>query len=177
MRICGDFKQTVNQASKPKIQESRLPADLTEGRVTKVRSSQHPSGAITVSTIALRVYSAPGIFKTVMESLLKGIPGVTVYLDNVFITGEMEEKHLLALEEVLSEAGQRLRRDKCVFMAPSVYLGHRIDKQGLHPVAEKVKALQQAVTPKNASELKSYLGLLTYYNRNLSTYWHRCTSY
>ena len=50
-----------------------------------------------------------------------------------------------------------------MFMAPSVvHLGHRIDEQGLHPISEKVKALQQAATPTNVSELKSYLGLLTY---------------
>ena len=36
----------------------------------------------------------------------------------------------------------------CV-LAPSVtYLGHRIDAQGLHPVEEKVKALQEVPTPK-----------------------------
>ena len=58
----------------------------------------------------------------------------------------------------------RLRKDKCVFLAPSVvYLGHRIDEQGLHPVAEKLQALQEAPRPTNVSELKSYFGLLTYY--------------
>ena len=47
-----------------------------------------------------------------MESLLKGIPGVTVYLDDELITGATEAKHLLALEDVLkrmSQAGLRLR--------------------------------------------------------------------
>ena len=50
-----------------------------------------------------------------------------------------------------------------------VYLGHEIDAQGLHPVAEKVKAVQDAPTPRNVSELKSYLGLLSYYSPNRST--------
>ena len=58
-------------------------------------------------------------------------------------------------------------------MAPSVvYLGHRIDAQGLHPLAEKVKAIQEAPKPNNVSELKAYLGLLSYYSKflpNLST--------
>ena len=44
-----------------------------------------------------------------------------------------------------------------------VYLGHKIDKQGLHPLAEKVETVQAAPGPKNVSELKSYLGLLSYY--------------
>ena len=58
-------------------------------------------------------------------------------------------------------------------MASSViYLGHRIDAGGLHPVADKLQALQEAPSPTNVTELKSYLGLVTYYAKflpNLST--------
>ena len=106
-----------------------------------------------------------------MESLLSGIQGVVVYIDDVLVTGKTEAEHLTALDEALSrmrEAGLRLRKDKCVFLAPSVvYLGHRIDEQGLHPVAKKLQALQEALRPTNVSELKSYLGLLMYYTKFL----------
>ncbi|KAK3750753.1 hypothetical protein QZH41_000844, partial [Actinostola sp. cb2023] len=44
---------------------------------------------------------------------------------------------------------------------------HVIDSTGVHPVQEKVQALQEARAPTNVSELKSYLGLLNYYNRFL----------
>ena len=70
-------------------------------------------------------------------------------------------------------AGLRLKKSKCVFMAASVeYLSHRIDAQGLHPIPEKVEAVKNAPRPKNVTELKSYLGLLSYYTKflpNLST--------
>lgn len=52
------------------------------------------------------------------------------------------------------------------------YLGHRVDAQGLHPVEKKVKAVRDALTPTNITELKAYLGLLNYYNKflpNLAT--------
>ena len=49
------------------------------------------------------------------------------------------------------------------------YLGYRIDKEGLHPLA-KVKALKQAPQPRNITELKSFLGLLTYYGKFLPHY-------
>ena len=49
----------------------------------------------------------------------------------------------------------------------STYLGHRIDQFGLHPISEKVKAIQKAPAPSNVSELKAYLGLLTYYSKFL----------
>ena len=101
---------------------------------------------------------------------------MVVYIDDVLVTGKSEEEHLAALEETLrrlKEAGLRLKKSKCVFMASSViYLGYRIDAEGLHPVPEKVQALKEAPTPCNVSELKSYLGLLTYYSKflpNVST--------
>ena len=48
-------------------------------------------------------------------------------------------------------------------MVPSVpYLGHIIDFDGVHALPEKVEAIRQAPTPNNVTELKSYLGLLTY---------------
>lgn len=87
------------------------------------------------------------------------------------ITGETEAEHLKSLEQVLdhlAKAGLRVKKPKCKFMAPSVaYLGHVIDAEGLHPLPDKVHAIQQAPTPKNVTELKSYLGLLTYYGKFL----------
>ena len=53
-------------------------------------------------------------------------------------------------------------------MVPSVpYLGHVIDSEGLHPLPKKVEAIHQAPTPNNVTELKSHLGLLTYYGKFL----------
>jgi len=73
----------------------------------------------------------------------------------------------------MEKAGLRLKRGKCVFMMDAVtYLGHKIDAQGLHPVMDKVDAVRKASKPRNVSELKSYLGLLSYYGKflpNLST--------
>ena len=57
-----------------------------------------------------------------MEGILQGIPGVTSYIDDILVTGETEEEHLKALEEVLKRlkaAGIRSKK-KCQFLAPSV---------------------------------------------------------
>ena len=106
-----------------------------------------------------------------METLLQGIPHVTVYIDDILVTGETEEDHLQTLEKVLewlAKAGLRARESKCNFMVPSVdFLGYVIDAQGLHPHPAKVSAIQHAPTPTDVTQLKSYLGLL-YYGRFLS---------
>ena len=60
--------------------------------------------------------------------------------------------------------GLKFNKEKCVFMAPSIeYLGHQIDKDGLHPTEEKVTCIKQAPTPSTITELKAFMGLLNYY--------------
>ena len=111
-----------------------------------------------------------------MESLLNGIPGVIVYIDDILVTRTTTEEHLKALDEVLNrleKAGLCLQKQKCSFIQTSVtYLGHSIEADGIWPVPEKVEAVRQAPQPQNAVELRSYLGLLTYYSKflpNMST--------
>ena len=47
------------------------------------------------------ISSATGIFQKEMDNLLAGIPGVSVYLDDILVTGVTEQEHLQSLEEVL----------------------------------------------------------------------------
>ena len=58
-------------------------------------------------------------------------------------------------------------------MLPTVeYLGHRISADSLQATDSKIKALKEAPTPQNVSQLKAFLGLVNYYGKfipNLST--------
>ena len=60
-----------------------------------------------------------------------------------------------------------------MFMSDEVvYLGHRINKDGLQPTEEKVKAVTDTPPPTNETELRAFLGLVNYYGKfmqNLST--------
>ncbi len=90
------------------------------------------------------ISSAPGIFQRTMEVLLQGIPGVTLYIDDILVTGKDDQDHLKSLDEVLArltKVGLRAKRHKCKFMRKSVsYLGFVIDAEGLHPVSDKIEA-------------------------------------
>jgi hypothetical protein len=98
---------------------------------------------------------------------LRDIPGVAVYLDDILITAKSRDMHLRALDVTLGclrDAGLRLKVNKCEFLMPSVaYLGHVMDAQGLHPDPNKIKALKEAPTPSNVTELRAFVGLLTFY--------------
>ncbi|XP_033992105.1 uncharacterized protein K02A2.6-like [Trematomus bernacchii] len=199
VRLCGDYKLTVNTVSSleqypiPRMED--LFAALTGGKQFTKLDMSHAyqqilmddeskkyltvnthRGLFTYNRLPFGVASAPAIFQRTLEGLLQGIPFVAVYLDDILVSGVDEEDHLQNLETVLAkleEAGLRLRRSKCTFLEEEVeYLGHRVDAQGLHPMEKKVKAIMEAPNPTNVTELKSYLGLLNYYNTflpNLAT--------
>lgn len=108
--------------------------------------------------------------------LFQGCKGVSIYLDDILVTGATVEDHLANLDKVLSiiaTAGLKLNKAKCEFLLPKVvYLGHMIDGNGLHPTKEKVRAVQEAPRPQNITELRSFLGIINYYGKflpNLST--------
>ena len=120
-------------------------------------------GLFRYTPLPYGISSAPGIFKKATEQLLQGIPQLFVNL----IATETETEHLRVLGEVLkclAKAELRLKKHKCKFLVPSVpYLGYVVDADGVRPLPEKITATHQAPTPNNVTELKTYLGLLTYY--------------
>ena len=80
------------------------------------------------------VSSALAVFQRYLETLLRGLEGTAVYLDDILVTGDSVDKHLRNVQAVLQklqEAGVILNRRKCSFLQPSiVYLGHVVDGTG-----------------------------------------------
>ena len=199
VRICGDFKFTINPVAKldryPLPRTGDMLANLSGGTsfskldlsqaYQQIALDQESQKLVVINThkglfrytrLPFGVSSAPGIFQRIMESLLQDIPGIAVFLDDILLSGKTEAEHLVTLQEVLSrlsKAGLRLQKSKCKFMVSEVqYVGYRINASGLHPLPEKVEAIQAAPTPTDVTQLKSYLGLLGYYGKflpNLST--------
>ena len=88
-----------------------------------------------------------------------------VYLDDVVCTDRTEEPpaNLIPVLERLQTAGLRLKLDKCESLQPScIYLGHRLDAEGIHPTSEEVRVIADAPVPRDQSEVKSYLGMVCY---------------
>lgn len=195
VRLCGDYRLTVNQASPvetyplPRIEE--VLSSLSGGAkclskmdvrcaYNQLMLSPESRKYLTVNTsrgllvprrLSFGYSSAVAIFQRTMESLLANIPGVVVFLDDIVVSGKDEESHNRSLEMVLTrleEAGFRLNKGKCQFgVSEIIYLGHHISAQGVSPTSEKVRAVLLAPPPRNVKELKSWLGGLSYYSKFL----------
>ena len=194
VRLCGDYKLTVNKAAKMDTYPIPSLHDMFSGLAggvvfSKLDMSQayaqlcldEPSKKYTVinthrglfqyNRLSFGISSAPGIFQRAMEELLRDIPGVFCYLDDILVTGSSKEEHDKSLRLVLlslQSAGLKLRLEKCSIGVSSVtYLGYLIDGEGIHPTEEKVKAITEAPEPTNTTQLRAYLGLLNFYRRFL----------
>ncbi|XP_039213747.1 uncharacterized protein K02A2.6-like, partial [Crotalus tigris] len=175
IRICADYKCTLNKALQqhayPVPVVSHILASLKGGRVfAKLDLAQAYQqlpvdddaaiaqtivthrGAFKVKRLQFGVNVAPGIFQSVMENTLQGIPGVCPYFDDVLIAGD--STHILAerLRAVLlrfRKSGLKLKKDKCKIGVPSTeFLGFKIDAAGIHPAESKLTAILEAPRPK-----------------------------
>lgn len=200
VRICGDYKVTINEAldvdqyplpnptdlfasvANAKV-FSKLDLSLTyqqmllDSKSEKYLTINTHLGLYLYTRLPFGIASAPA--PDAMDIILQGIPGVVCYIDDILVTRETEEQHLNQLEQVLKrlhEYGLRLKLKKCDFLKPAVeYLGHGVDQHGLHALPSKVKAIVEVPEPKSVQELPSFLGLLNYYSKfiqNLASILH-----
>lgn len=194
VRICGDFKVTLNPALQvdqyplPKIED--IFANLAGGeKFTKLdlrqaylqlHLSEDSKPLLTINThkglyryhrMTYGISPAPSIWQRTIDTILQGLPGVQCILDDMIITGKNDAEHLANLDRVLQrleQYGLRVNKDKCFFMQERVtYCGHEIDKSGLWKTKDKVDAVLNAPVPQNVAQLRSFLGLINYYNRYL----------
>ena len=98
------------------------------------------------------------------------------WLDDILIvTKGTKEQHKRELTDVLNKlenASYRLSENKSEFFKPEIeWVGHKIDQNGIRPLQDKLKAIQELKEPKNEKELKTFLGAIQYlskYIENLS---------
>jgi hypothetical protein len=92
-----------------------------------------------------------------------------VFIDNVIIIGNSIEERARRLEHVLQRferANLQLQPTKCVFAQAQVeYLGYIESRDGVKASPNKTKAVRQYPIPTNAKQVRSFLGLASFYRR------------
>lgn len=194
IRICADFKMTINPHLCPKTfplptveemfstlagGESFSKIDLARAyKQMEVLESDRP--LLTINThlglfrycrLPFGVATAPAMWQKAMSVVLQGCRNVVYYIDDILVTGKTRQQHeqnLRAVFQRLQQYGLRVNLKKCRFFQQSLeFLGHTITSRGIRPTKERVEGIQNAAVPRNKSELKSFLGLMTYNARFL----------
>jgi hypothetical protein len=104
-----------------------------------------------------------GIFRNYLDKFVK------VFLDDILIYSKSEEEHehhLRLVLQVLREHQLYSKLSKCSFYQKQIhYLGHIILEQGIAVDPEKIEAIRGWPTLRNVSDVRSFMGLASYYRR------------
>ena len=91
-----------------------------------------------------------------------------LHLD-VIVYGNTIEEHARRLGHVLERfdrANLKLQLGKCVFAQPQVeYLGYIVSRKGIRASPDKTKAVRNFPVPRTVKEVRSFLGLASFYRR------------
>jgi hypothetical protein len=109
--------------------------------------------------------------KVFMEYLDKFI---VVFIDDILIYSKDDkehEKHLRLIMEKLREHKLYAKFSKCEFWLNKVeFLGHIVSVEGVAVDPSKVASITEWESPKNAGDIRSFLGLAGYYRRFIENF-------
>ena len=192
MRMCVDFrmlnKQTVrNNYPLPRIddlldrlegasifscldmQQAYHQVKLSEQDTAKTAFTT-PQGLFEYLVLPFGLTNAPATFQALINDVLGECRDFCMaYLDDILVFSKTPEEHLQHLERILSTLQTHklyAKLSKCHFALSSVkFLGHVISAEGISPDPDKVKVVQDWPTPKDVADLRSFVGLASYFRK------------
>lgn len=130
-----------------------------------------PFGLFEFLRMPFGLKGAAQTFQRLMDSVLRDLEFVFVYLDDILMASSSAEEHLSHLKQVfqrLDQHGLIVNTAKCQFGLSVIdFLGHRISSQGAVPLPSKVQAVADFPRPTTVKSLQEFLGMVNFYNRFL----------
>jgi hypothetical protein len=142
--------------------------------IAKTAFSTH-QGHFEYIVMPFGLSNAPATFQSLMNQPIQPFlrKFALVFFDDILIYSKTMVEHCQHVQLVL----QTLRKhklfaklSKCVFDQQVEYLGHIISAQGVSTDPTKIQAVQDWPMPKNITELRTFLGLASYYRRFIRDY-------
>ena len=127
-----------------------------------------PFGLYRYRKLPMGVCQAPDIAQEAMEKVLKDISdNLEVYIDDIAIFSNNWKDHIRVLDLVckrLEEKGFSVNPLKCEFgVKETDFLGHWLTPTGVKPLRKKIQGILDMEEPTNLGQLRSFLGMVTYY--------------
>ena len=115
--------------------------------------------------------SSPGWFQSIMLRVCEGFERVKLFIDDIVCFSKNGEQHVFDLRrflERLTRFDLKLAPNKALLGAAEIiFLGHKISSEGVGPDPNMVRAMKEMSMLQNVSQLRSLLGALSYYRRQL----------
>lgn len=127
-----------------------------------------PFGKFAYQRMAMGLKTAPDEAQALIEHILDGLE-VEVYIDDVGIFSNTYEEHLEKIRQVLQrleENGCKVNPLKCEWaVAETDFLGFWMTPDGVRPWKKKVQGILDMQRPQTQTQLRSFLGAVTFYNK------------
>ncbi|GBG70260.1 hypothetical protein CBR_g6389 [Chara braunii] len=133
-------------------------------------------GHYEFTVMSFGLTNAPATFQRAMNDIFRDIleQYVLVYLDDILVYSRTLEEHLRYLCDFLDRLcrhGFYAKLSKCRFAQHNVdFSGHYVSDQGLHMDDAKITAIAEWPAPTSAKQLRSFLGLTSYYSNFIRGY-------
>ena len=165
---CIDNVGNANFISKIDLLKGYWQVELTE-RAKAISAFVTMDGLYQYKVLPFGMKNSGSSFQRLMNKILKGIKGCSVYIDDILLYTEEWEEHVKLLEEVfkrLDEANLTVNLSKSHFVQADVeYLGFKIGKGRVKTVEAKVNDIVKLPPPTNRKEILRFLGASGYYRR------------
>ena len=144
--------------------------EMDERDIEKTTFTCH-IGLFAFNVMPFGLRNAPPTFQRLMNEVMGEYLNdfVVVYIDDIMVYSRTFEKHIEHLKKVfrkLQEANLMVKFRKCKFCEQNIeFLGHIVGRDGLQVDPKKIEKMRNLPPPTNITELRSAIGLFTYYRR------------
>ena len=132
-------------------------------------------GLFQFLTMPFGVLNGPSKFQELMTIVLQDCTDFAIaYLDDIIIFSPTLEKHFEHVRMVfdcLRQHQLKLKLKKCTFLQQETnYLGFVVSEKGIKPDPEKVKSIRALPAPTCVRDVRSFIGLYSYYRRFIPSF-------
>ena len=126
-----------------------------------------PSGLYKYNVMPFGLRNTPATFQRLMNQVVAGLDGCTVYLDDVVIYSDTWSEHIQRIRALLDKlvwAGLTVNLAKCEFAKATVtYLGKEVGQGQVRMLQDKVDTIVRYPPPTTKKGLMRFLGMVGYY--------------